>query len=94
MMLDFQDYLFLENLAEKVKYHFSEDIDYSKANEIRSVILSKKFNSVYEEDFDECDENLWHAIYKEVDLYIDEETFDEIICEPLKNKITSCCRSL
>lgn len=39
-------------------------------------------------------DNFWHGLYKEVDLYIDSETFDGLITEPLVEKIQFCAKKL
>lgn len=92
MMLNFIDFLFLEDLAEKVKYHFSGDFDESNTVDFYSVIQSTKFNSVY--NYEECDDNMWRASYKEMDLFVDEETFEEVICEPLYEYIKTSCKNI
>ena len=92
MMLNFIDFLFLEDLAEKVKYHFSGEFEETNTVDFFSVIQSTKFNSVY--NYEECDDNMWRASYKEMDLFVDEETFEEVICEPLYEFVKNSCKNI
>lgn len=71
----------IESLAQSVKYFFS------KSCEIEDDVSQLVKSYITDNNINEESDNFWHAVFKEVDLYIDQETFEELICEPLASKI-------
>ncbi len=85
MEMEFEDWVALENMAENVKYYFSNNKDFDVNKEIANLISSitnEKLNLHLQKN-----EKVWNKQYKEVDFYIDEETFNEVICQPLTLRI-------
>lgn len=87
--VEFKDLILLESLAWTVKNHFGKQnhIDDNVSQLVKTYITDK-------DSKDESSDNFWHAIFKEVDLYIDHETFEDLICEPLVEKILHTAKKL
>lgn len=85
-----KDLLLLESLALTAKFFFANMRVYE--DDFSTLTNTQLFES--HQVNDEPGDNYWHAMYKEVELFLDPETFEGLVCDPLVDKISYCMKKI